>query len=73
MTHSKTKTLSIITAAAVLMSLLCTLFSYTASAITFTPNFTISSEAAVMINLDKDTVVYSKNADKKMYPASLPR
>ena len=73
MTHSKKRTLSIITAAAVLMSLLCTLFSYTASAITFNPNFTISSEAAVMINLDKDTVVYSKNADKKMYPASLTK
>ena len=26
-----------------------------------------------MINLDKDVVVYSKNADKKMYPASLTK
>lgn len=44
-----------------------------AAAVTFTPGFTISSEAAVLINLDKDTVVYSKNADKKMYPASLTK
>ncbi|MDE7294290.1 MAG: D-alanyl-D-alanine carboxypeptidase [Oscillospiraceae bacterium] len=44
-----------------------------ASAVTFSPNFTISSEAAVMINLDKDVVIYEKNADKKMYPASLTK
>ncbi len=43
------------------------------SALTFNPSFTISSEAAVLINLDKDVVVYSKNADKKMYPASLTK
>lgn len=44
-----------------------------ASAVTFSPNFTISSEAAVMINLDKNVVIYEKNADKKMYPASLTK
>ncbi|MBP0954271.1 MAG: D-alanyl-D-alanine carboxypeptidase [Oscillospiraceae bacterium] len=42
-------------------------------AITFTPNFDISSEAAVMINLDKNVTVYVKNGDKKMYPASLTK
>ena len=42
-----------------------------AASITFTPNFTISSEAAVLINLDKDIIVYEKNPTKKMYPASL--
>lgn len=42
-----------------------------ASAVTFTPNFTVSSEAAVLINLDKDIIVYEKNPTKKMYPASL--
>ncbi|MGN0674246.1 MAG: hypothetical protein ACI4KG_00700, partial [Oscillospiraceae bacterium] len=44
-----------------------------ASAVTFTPNFTVSSEAAVLINLDKDVVVYEKNPTKKMYPASLTK
>ena len=44
-----------------------------ASAVTFTPNFTVSSEAAVLINLDKDIVVYEKNPTKKMYPASLTK
>lgn len=44
-----------------------------ASAITFTPNFTVTSEAAVLINLDKDITVYEKNPTKKMYPASLTK
>ncbi|MCD7729948.1 MAG: D-alanyl-D-alanine carboxypeptidase [Oscillospiraceae bacterium] len=42
-------------------------------AITFTPNFTINSEAAVLINLDKDITVYEKNPTKKLYPASLTK
>ncbi|MCM1578407.1 MAG: D-alanyl-D-alanine carboxypeptidase [Ruminococcus sp.] len=44
-----------------------------AEAVTFSPGFTISSEAAVMINLDKDVVIYEKNPEKKMYPASLTK
>lgn len=44
-----------------------------ASAVTFTPNFTVESEAAVLINMDKDIVVYEKNPTKKMYPASLTK
>ena len=43
------------------------------AAITFTPNFTVASEAAVLINLDKDVIVYEKNPTKKMYPASLTK
>ncbi len=42
-------------------------------AITFTPNFTINSECAVLINLDKDITVYEKNPTKKVYPASLTK
>ncbi|MBQ7991143.1 MAG: D-alanyl-D-alanine carboxypeptidase [Oscillospiraceae bacterium] len=42
-------------------------------AVTFSPDFTITSEAAVMMDLDRNTVVYAKNADKKMYPASLTK
>lgn len=44
-----------------------------ASAVVFTPNFTVSSEAAVLINLDKDMILYEKNPTKKMYPASLTK
>ncbi|MBQ5417620.1 MAG: D-alanyl-D-alanine carboxypeptidase [Oscillospiraceae bacterium] len=44
-----------------------------ASAVSFKPKFQIASEAAVMINLDKDITVYEKNATKKMYPASLTK
>lgn len=43
------------------------------SAVTFTPNFVVNSEAAVLINLDKDVVVYEKNPTKKIYPASLTK
>ena len=43
------------------------------SALTFTPNFTVNSEVAVLINLDKDIVVYEKNPTKKVYPASLTK
>lgn len=42
-------------------------------AITFTPNFTVASESAVLINLDKNITVYEKNPTKKMYPASLTK
>ncbi|MCR5805915.1 MAG: D-alanyl-D-alanine carboxypeptidase [Oscillospiraceae bacterium] len=44
-----------------------------ADAIAFTPDFSISSKAAVLVNLDKDVIVYEKNADVKMYPASLAK
>ncbi len=44
-----------------------------ADAVTFTPSFAISSEAAILINLDKDITVYEKNPTKKMYPASLTK
>lgn len=36
----------------------------------FTPDFDVHSEGVYMVNTDTDIVVMSKNADKKMYPAS---
>lgn len=36
----------------------------------FTPKFALHSEGVYMVNTDTDIVVVSKNADKKMYPAS---
>ena len=62
------------TAAAVTAALILTLLlPVRAAAVTFTPNFTVASEAAVLINMDKDMVIYEKNPTKKMYPASLTK
>lgn len=36
----------------------------------FNPNFTPTTKAISLINLDTDTQVYAKNPDEKMYPAS---
>jgi D-alanyl-D-alanine carboxypeptidase (penicillin-binding protein 5/6) len=44
-----------------------------AKGVLFQPSFAISSEAAVLVNLDKDVTVYEKNPTKKMYPASLTK
>ena len=51
--------------------LLCSIFlgSFSVSA-AFTPNFTIHSEAVYMVNADTDIEIVSKNADKRLYPAS---
>lgn len=73
MTLHRIRLTALLLCAAFAAALICPCFALNSEAITFTPNFTISSEAAVMINLDKDTVVYTKNADKKMYPASLTK
>ena len=37
---------------------------------TYTPDFNVGSTAALLMSLDTGTVLYSKNADQKMYPAS---
>lgn len=45
----------------------------TASALSFNPPEATYSEAALLINLDTETVIYEKNADKKEFPASLTK
>ena len=45
--------------------------SLTADAYAFTPPFTIKSESGIVLNLDSDTVVYEKNADRQEMPAHL--
>lgn len=40
-------------------------------ALEFAPNCTVNSEAAALYNIDTDTLVYAKNADKKEMPAAL--
>lgn len=40
-------------------------------ALNFTPNFEIRSQAALLMSLDTDTVLYQKNADTQYMPGSL--
>lgn len=42
-----------------------------AEGLTFTPNYQVMSDAAILYNTDVDAVVYEKNADKKELPATL--
>lgn len=42
-------------------------------AVSFTPSVEVASEAVYMVNLDSDTVVYKKNENKLMSPASLAK
>lgn len=44
-----------------------------ASAVSFTPDKEIYSEAAYLINLDTGIVIYEKNAEQQEYPASLTK
>ena len=43
------------------------------AAVSFSPDFDVYSEAALLINLDTNDVMYQKNADKQMVPASLTK
>lgn len=43
------------------------------SAYAYKPTFETKAKAAILYNNDTDTVVYSKNADEKMFPASLTK
>ena len=51
--------------------LLCsTLLPSVSVSAAFTPKFALHSEGVYMVNLDTDIVIVSKNADKKLTPAS---
>lgn len=50
-----------------LLSIICCPFTVNAA---YTPTFTVWSESGYMVNMDTNDVIWSKNADKKMYPAS---
>lgn len=52
-------------------AIICCLPASGAGALTFSPTCTVRSESAILYNLDVDSVVYEKNADKKQLPASL--
>ncbi len=55
--------------------IIATLFSVTViSASAYTPtNFEIDAEGALLVNMDTGDILYSKNADKRLYPASLTK
>lgn len=64
------KKLSILTAMVLILGIIS---AVPAAAVTFKPGFTLNSEAAVMINLDNEEIVFEQNSTKKMYPASLTK
>lgn len=69
------KTLSyILTLIIIIVSVLC-VPSFSASAAVYKPDQKIYAEAYMLINLDDDSypVVAEKNADKRLYPASLTK
>lgn len=44
-----------------------------AAAVTYEPDFDILSEAVYLENLDTGTIIYEKNADRQVYPASITK
>lgn len=63
----KAKILSFFIAIILLFSTVLPIFAANAA---FSPSFELYSEGIYMVDLDDDTVVVSKNADEKLYPAS---
>lgn len=57
----------------ILTVFICVFAASNVSAFTFTPDFDITSEAAYLYNIDTGEVVYQKNADKQLVPASLTK
>jgi len=52
--------------------LICSVFTTTALA--YKPStFTLTAEGALIANVDTDAIIYEKNADQKLYPASLTK
>ena len=39
----------------------------------YKPDFELTAEGALLVNTDTDIVIFSRNADKKLYPASLTK
>ncbi|MBE6788911.1 MAG: D-alanyl-D-alanine carboxypeptidase [Ruminococcaceae bacterium] len=49
------------------------LLSVPSSAATYKPDFEVTAKGVYLVNLDTDTVIYEKDAHKKLYPASLTK
>ncbi len=58
---------------AVMLLLVSAALNLVSVAAGYSPPFDLQSEAVYMVNLDTDKVIFEKNADKKMYPASLTK
>lgn len=60
-----------LSAAAMTITMLLAAPARSAEALVFTPNSTVYSESAVLLNLETNSLCYEKNADKKEMPAML--
>ena len=56
-----------------LILVLVMLFCSVPAQAAYTPDFNLQSETVLLINLDTGKVMYEKNADEKVYPASLTK
>lgn len=56
-----------------ILILLCSMWGGLSVSADFQPPFTVNSEAAYMVSLDTDTVIYAKNEQQRVYPASLTK
>ena len=54
-------------------SLIIAVSALSVPALAYKPTFDTHAKAAILYNVDTDTVVYEDNADKRMYPASLTK
>lgn len=56
----------------IILGVFCSLFSITGSA--YAPsNFTVNAQYCMLSNMDTGEILYSKNADEKLYPASITK
>lgn len=63
------KLISVFTALIVLLSFSVLVEPQTAEALSFRPSFLVKSDAGILYNVDTQTVVFEKNADKQCSPA----
>lgn len=56
----------------IILGVFCSLFSITGSA--YAPsNFTVNAQYCMLSNMDTGEILYSKNADERIYPASITK
>ena len=58
----------------IIITILLLLVTLTTPALAYKPStFTLTAEGCLIANVDTDTIIYGKNADQKLYPASLTK
>ena len=65
------KVISLILTCVITISVFCT--PITAEALTYTPDFEVVSQSAYLVNTDTGKVLYEKEAQKQLIPASLTK